>query len=125
MMNKRIYKLIVILCFVLLSFPALAHAEVMDKEVPLINIILWTLVLSLFGFYCSRFHFLFCLLFIPISFLLPAAVIKEIRDPFVGPAIIEEAGILYILTAYASPIILVCSNIAGIVCYFRRKRKSV
>ncbi len=102
--------------------PCLAYAEVMDKEPTLAA--LWTraLVLGLAGFFAWRHHWA---LGIGVSLLAGALIGSfywELTDPYVGPAIRQEAGGGYVTQAYASMFICVALHAAGLVVLTRRRR---
>jgi hypothetical protein len=50
------------------------------------------------------------------------ADVGELRDPFVGPALIEEAGLLHVVVWYA--LILLAVAIPTVAAIRERRRKS-
>ncbi len=99
---------------VLLLAAGPAHAEVMDKEPSLTQNIVWGLGSSALCLLTARFKPWLLLVVAP----LPAAyfwdLIGEIRDPFVGPAILNEAGNLYIFSGYGLGILVLASMFGGL-----------
>ena len=79
----------------LIVTPALARAEVMDKEAGFVDLVLMAVV-GVFGAYlAARFRpwFLLALIFYPGLFFV--AHLMELLDPSVGPAMRIELGSLY------------------------------
>jgi hypothetical protein len=72
-------------------------AEVMDKEPTLAWI--WTtfLVLALLGSALSLVNRWLALLVLPITCFFAWATLDELQDPFLGPAILDEAGRGYVV----------------------------
>jgi hypothetical protein len=108
-----------LLALLLALFPYLAHAEVMDKEPALASI--W--------FLCGAGAFVAFLFAIKRTTLLGiiaisgiitffAGLLFELHDANIGPAILREAGIAYVVSAYAAPLMLSACLIAAV--YFRR-----
>ncbi len=96
--------------------------EVMDKEPPLAQRAAVYGVLSLGGVLLARKRWWLGLSVLPVVALFGLADISELRDPFVGPAIIEEAGVLHVVVWYA--LILLAAAIPTIAVVIRRRRKS-
>ena len=107
----------IISCFAVISLSCILStptaAEVMDKEMSISSIWMWSFVGSIFGFFLTKYRLwvgvinllLFCtILYSPIS---------EWHDPFVGPAIATEAGKNYGMKAYAAICFLILSHLAG------------
>ena len=88
-------------------FP-LMFAEVADKE-PARNLFLFFGGLCVLAALPMRKSRWLAVIAIPVASLWAAVVWlfiqSEIRDPFVGPAILRELGYSYVVTAYASAII--------------------
>ncbi len=98
-----------------------AYAEVMDKEPSLFSIWVWAFLGSAIGlFLATRRRWLAAVSF-PIVMFRPFQAIFEFWDPFVGPAIIKEAGIGYGIQAYCAAAVVIVAHAAGI--YFGTKRR--
>jgi len=82
---------------------ALAYAifEVMDKEPSLLVTVILYSVLAGLGYLLSRRRWWWGLLSLPLVAALAWRDVGELRDPFVGPAIVREAGYVYVLGWYA------------------------
>jgi hypothetical protein len=77
-------------------------AEVMDKEPTLPELFLIPVIVGVFTFLLIRWSRWFFFPAFLLSFLLGWAVTSEVRDPYVGPAIVREAGYYYIWCAYVA-----------------------
>jgi hypothetical protein len=78
---------------------ALVIFEVMDKEPSLFGLALWYGVLCAIAYLASRKRWWLGLLLLPVIGIF--SNIAEVRDPYVGPAILQEAGQLYVTLSYA------------------------
>lgn len=88
-----------------------AYAEVMDKEPSLVSSYLWGTIGTLVCFLSARFKPWLLLLAAPLPLIYFMGLIYEISDPYVGKAIINEAGMSYVVSSY----ILSAMIMAGIV----------
>jgi hypothetical protein len=95
--------------------------EVMDKEPPLGQRAAVYGILSLVGVLLARKRWWLGLSVLPISVLFGLADVSELRDPFVGPAIIEEAGVLHVVVWYALILLAVTSPAVAAIIGHRRK----
>lgn len=105
-MNKASSQAFIALLWILALLLGLdtANAEVMDKELPLTAIWANLTVCSCLTFmagYRSLWFLLITLPFLAISLW----QLQEILDPFVGPAIQNEAGPVYLLSSYAQGVV--------------------
>jgi hypothetical protein len=75
--------------------------EVMDKEPPLAQRAILYGVLIVLGLLLARKRWWLGLLVLPIVAVFAWADFSELHDPFVGPAIIREAGLLHVVVWYA------------------------
>ena len=94
--------------------PTLAVLEVMDKEWSLLTVWLVFLVLGAAGFFLTRFR---RWLIVPALLVVAVAawgLIGELTDPFVGPAIVQEAGRGYVIQSYLAIVIATALTIAGL-----------
>lgn len=105
--------------------PSAAAAEVMDKEMPLAELWIW----SVAGIVCSamvantnRRVAMVGTIGSLLALLLLLAGIGEVRDPSVGPAILEEAGRGYVLSAYLSPLLVLVSLAIAFYVRFTRSK---
>lgn len=85
----------------ILITPALLLLEVMDKEPALAQRAILYGVLSVVGWVLARKRWWLGLLVLPIVAVFAWVDVGELNDPSVGPAIIEEAGLLHVLVWYA------------------------
>jgi hypothetical protein len=79
-------------------FPVLAAFEVMDKEPPAWLILLSFLSTGAVGMLVARRRPILCLPFISVVLLGAFAIYLELRDPYVGDAILSEGGLTYIVS---------------------------
>ena len=107
--------------FVLL--PAVAWAEVMDKEPTLTS--LWTraFVVGILGLLAWRRHWTLGIIASLIGALLVWSFLLELTDPYVGPAIRHEGGRGYVVQAYASMLTCAALHGAGLAAFIRRRRR--
>ena len=100
--------------------PIAALLEVMDKELPLWMVAVESVTIGITGFYLARRR---SLLSIPVYVLalLDASRIQELRDPYVGPAILKEAGLAYVVLSYLFAAIVLVLPLIGLL----RSRKVV
>jgi hypothetical protein len=111
-----------VLTAILAVCPGVLWAAVMDKEPTVVD--LWTraLLLGLVGFFAWRRHLALGL----IATLIAAAVVWgfhwELTDPYVGPAILREAGQGYVVQAYMAMLACAVLHLGGIAALMRRRR---
>ena len=99
--------------------PALALAEVMDKEPSLPGVWLWSLVASVLSVLLTRLRWWLVFLSLPVAAFLPVRIVLECHDPFVGPAILSEGGSDYVLQVYLALVLVVLANAVGLFLYRR------
>ena len=75
-------------------------AEVADKELTLLKIWLVALALSIVSFLLCRWCRWHALLAVVATVAWAAALLSELRDPDVGPAILRELGRSYVVQSY-------------------------
>lgn len=107
----------------LLVSSSLVHAEVMDKEPTQGSMILWGIIGSLAIIFSARFKPWLLTLALPLPVLYFYGLILEINDPYVGPAILNEAGTACINCAYLLSALLAFSPFIGII--WRRYNESL
>ena len=89
--------------------------EVMDKEASVSGMWISGLALGALGYFLARRWRWTSFLFVALGALLLWGTYDEITDPFVGPAILKEAGPLYKWHAIASALAVVCLPLAGAI----------
>ncbi|HEX3158946.1 MAG TPA: hypothetical protein VHQ45_10545 [Gemmatimonadaceae bacterium] len=89
--------------------------EVMDKEPGIPALWLWAVGLGALGFAAGRWRRWAALPFVLLITLLSWAMLGELQDPFVGPAMPREAGRSYPWHLTVSAVIGVGLAIAGMV----------
>ncbi|PJZ68869.1 hypothetical protein CH373_15775 [Leptospira perolatii] len=109
--------------FLFLWIPFSLSAEVMDKEPAFSEVWLWALAMSALAFFGARYKPWSLLLILPIAGAYSYSLLLEVTDPFAGPAILAEAGVSYVLTAWISPILVLGAAFLGF--WFRKLHKSV
>ena len=85
-----------LLCLLLFAVPALAHAEVMDKEPAVSTVWLWAVLGGVIGASAWSVRWWLGLPTSVIVGVLFAGIWSELTDRFVGPAIRAEAGTGYV-----------------------------
>jgi len=103
----------------LLTVPVILLLEVMEPRLAY-RAILYC-VLSVVGCLLSRKRWWLGLLVLPIVGVFAWADVGELRDPFVGPAIIKEAGLLHVLAWYT--FILAGIGVPVLAAAIMRRRK--
>ena len=93
-------RLLLISFVILFFFPLSAYAEVMDKEPSLSLIIILGIFGSVATLFTARYKPILLLIVAPLFLFYFYALLVEINDPFVGPAILKEAGAFYVNSAY-------------------------
>ena len=101
---------------------AILLLEVMDKEPPLAQRAALYSILSLIGVLLARKRWWYGLTVLPLAVIFGLADMSELRDPFVGPEIVGEAGLLHVVVWYA--LILASIVIPTITAAIVRHRKS-
>src|SRR5262249_17588432 len=102
--------------------PAMLLLEVMDKEPTLAQRTALYGVLTLIGVLLATKRWWLGLIVLPIAALFAVADLSELRDPYVGPEIIKEAGVFYVVVWYS--LILASVAIPSITAVILRRRKS-
>ena len=93
-------------------------AEVMDKEPPLGAVIILALAAAVFGCLAAKIRWWLSMLASISALVLAAAILSELWDPFVGPAIRKEAGPwLFGLANLASVVSVVAPAVAAFVAW--------
>ena len=100
-------------------------AEVMDKEPTLRFLWSYFVGFGAVGFLLGFVRWWFCAAVMPFIGLLSLVHISELYDPFVGPAIVAEAGTGYVLQVYAAIVSGIGLPILGIAAAAIWRQKSV
>jgi membrane-bound metal-dependent hydrolase YbcI (DUF457 family) len=88
------------LSVLLILFPTAASAEVMDKELSFTSMLLGAALVVGASVALARMKWWSSLVVLPFSGTYAVAVMLELSDPYVGPAIQAEGGLSYVLIAY-------------------------
>jgi hypothetical protein len=110
--------------WILILLPTTALAEVMDKEPSLREI--WSrsalsiVVAALLG----RWKWWLPILIWPLSTLYAVGLLLELHDPYVGPAILHEAGWSYIVQGHVAAFACIAGPLATIAWSVLRYRNA-
>ena len=88
--------------------------EVMDKEPTLLTVWGAAVSLGLVGYVAARFRRWLVLPVLAVIALLAWSQLGELADPFVGPAIIQEAGRGYLIQSCAAVALAVILSVLGL-----------
>src|SRR5438132_361643 len=106
----------------IVAFPQFAVAEVMDKEPTLVTTWVWALAGGALGLVGWRWRWWAGAVLV----LLPAAYFTalhfELTDPYVGPDIVREAGLGYVLWSYSAAAVFIVLQVAGVWHVVRGRR---
>ena len=103
----------------LLAINALLLFEVMDKEPTLVAIWISSIVLGIGGLILCKYKWWMATIVIAIAVVLALDLLLELHDPFVGPAIIREAGSTYVLQSYIASTISIFLPLLGLILKWR------
>ena len=108
---------------ILLLLPALARAEVMDKE-PSLTVVLGVVIAGAVGaFFASRYRpWLLSVVLLAVGVFF-AGLYAELLDPTVGPAICREAGTFYVLMSWFGLFFVIAGAVIGLLV--RRRHRMV
>src|SRR5579872_4097831 len=99
----------------ILLLPGRCFAEVMDKEPSLAAIWTTSLALAILGYGLSRYRFWAGAVGLVVACLIVWAHIEELLDPYVGPAIRQEAGRSYFVQSYIASTLALIVPILGLI----------
>lgn len=105
--------------YIFLLLPGMVQAEVMDKELSLFSVWLWVIVGAAGIFFAARFRPWLLLIAVPLLSFFFYVQLSEVTDSSVGPAMLREAGYIYIVSLWAAPVLAVVGAILG---WWLRKR---
>ncbi len=109
-----------LLAFALSLAPALARAEVLDKELNPSELMVFVGAGVLAAYLAARYRPWALLIVVPAVGLVLAAHYSELFDPAVGPAMRNEGGLVYVVASWcAAPLIL-----AAVAAGYVRKRRA-
>jgi hypothetical protein len=105
----------------LLLLPAIARAEVMDKE-PSLTVVLSVVIAGAIGaFFASRYRPWLLGVVLLIVGVFFAGQYAELLDPSVGPAIRREAGDFYVLMSWCGLFFVVAGALIGLLVRRRHR----
>ena len=94
----------------------------MDKEPTLGRLWGVGLLIGLLGFFAWRRHVVLGALATLVAAIFVWSFHWELTDPYVGPAILEEAGQGYVLQAYGAMLVCAALHLAGVAALIKRRR---
>ena len=100
---------------VVLFLPGRCFAEVMDKEPSLAAIWTTALALAIMGYGLSRYRIWVGAVGLVVAGLIVWAHIEELLDPYVAPAIRQEAGRSYFIQSYIAWAVALIFPLAGLI----------
>ena len=95
--------------------PVAVLFEVMDKEWPLWMVVVVSVAIGTAGFYLCRRRSWLSIPIFALAFLNAWGQISELRDPYVGPAILKEASSVYLILSYLSVAIAIVLPLIGLL----------
>ena len=104
-------------------FPSAVWAEVMDKEPTLARVWVVGSAAAVLGFFGWRRHPTFGVAASVLAAIPAWALHQELADPHVGPAILREAGLSYVIQAYGVMLLCVALHVAGAVARIQAQRR--
>lgn len=105
----------------LLFLPSSAFAEVMDKESSLLFVGVMTVLPSIAAYFVGRYIPFLLPLVLPLPLMFYFSQLSEITDPFVGPAMLHEAGLLYVAGSWIAPILFIGAAGLGLRFWYVHK----
>jgi len=112
-----------LLVLIVILFPATAFAEVMDKEPSAWEVLAWGAIGGVLTYLAARYRPWLLLLVLPLPVFFLFGVASEISDPFVGPAIIAEAGPSYIHFFSAAVVLIAVALLLGFALRLRSRAR--
>ena len=102
-----------IMALFLWVWPMAVHAEVMDKESSAIVVWAWVIAPAVWAFLAARYMRWMLLLVLPPPIIFWISHLLEVTDPYIGSAIAQEAGALYLLASWGGPLVLALGVLLG------------
>ena len=99
--------------------------EVMDKAPSLPSLWIYFGMLGVVGFLLVRWHPIFLLLVIALWLLVAPLHYSEMNDPYVGPNMVREAGVNYVVQSYITMALGGVLPVLGIFAWLHRRKMSV
>ena len=107
----------------MLLLSPVVSAEVMDKEFAYSTVLAWGVLGTIVSFAASRWAPWFLVLAAPVIAAFFIAHLSELADPHVGPAILQEAGLAYVVMSWAFPVLIVVAVIFGLAVRHRVRKQ--
>jgi len=121
-MMMKIIKMIFILSFVVMFFPASVLAEVSDKMPSITRIWVQGAIVGGIGLVLAYYRMWAGLIFGIVTAFFCIGTYDLISDPYVGPAIIAEQGKPYLFAVYGSIVLMSAPLITGLYIRCRQRR---
>jgi hypothetical protein len=107
----------------MLLFSPVVSAEVMDKEFAYSTVLAWEVAWGVLGtivsFAASRWLPWSLVLVVPVIAVFFIAHLSELVDPHVASAMLQEAGLGYVVMSWVFPMLIVATVICGLVVRHR------
>jgi len=97
-------------------------AEVMDKEATIPEVWAWALVGAAAGVLLPSYRWWLIFVSLPLSAFIPLGNVLECHDAVVGPAILREADVSFVLQCHLALGLVLAANIAGLLFFLRRRK---
>jgi len=105
--------------------PLFSVAEVMDKEPTILVVWVSAFLLAVLGVAAAALRWWAGLIFTAVAVMLSIAILLEIHDPYVGPAIRREAGSGYVVQVYAAAATAIVSPLLAAILSKRHSMTTV
>jgi hypothetical protein len=76
---------------------------------------------SLVAYWVGRRSPLLLLLVLPLPLLFYLRQLSELTDPFVGPAMLQEAGLFYVVSSWVAPMFFIVAAGLGFRLWYAQK----
>ena len=113
----------IILALVLI--PISAHAEASDKILSIIELWGFGIVVTLIFTFLVRIYRMAALVGILVIGLYAYTIADIVDDPFVGPAVLEEQGVSYLIASYGSITLIALGVAFGVFLNFKRNQSAL
>ncbi len=105
--------------------PLFSVAEVMDKEPAILVVWVSAFLLAVLGVAAAALRWWAGLIFTAVAVMLSIAILLEIHDPYVCPAIRREAGSGYVVQVYAAAATAIVSPLLAAILSKRHSMTTV